>query len=314
MEESIDGAELIALNTDAQHLLDVGSHRKLPIGKKRTRGLGAGSVPKIAAEAARENDDEIRETLNGSDMVFITCGLGGGTGTGSYPAVAEIAKDLGALTIAVVTTPFSVEGEARMENARSGLRKLQDVCDTVIVIPNDRLLESVPRLPLQQAFKVCDEILMRPVKGITELITKPGLVNLDFADVRTVMGEGGVAMIGVGEAEGEKKAQKAIEKALESPLLNVDVKGADAALINVTGGSRMSIQEAEAVVHRVHEKVSDDAKIIWGAQVDEELDDSCRVMLVATGVNSEQIIGENDDIPVQREEQDEDVAGLDVVG
>ncbi|MBS1263604.1 MAG: Cell division protein FtsZ [Methanonatronarchaeales archaeon] len=312
MRESIDGAELIAMNTDAQHLLDIHSHRKLLIGRKRTRGLGAGGVPKIAEEAARENEDDIREVMEGSDMVFITCGLGGGTGTGSSPVVADIAREVGALTIAVVTTPFSVEGEARMENARSGLRRLQDVCDTVIVIPNDRLLESVPRLPLQQAFKVCDEVLMRAVKGITELITKPGLVNLDFADVRTVMGQGGVAMIGVGEADGEKKAQKAIEKALRSPLFNVDVSGADAALINVTGGARMSISEAEAVVHRVYEKVSEDAKIIWGAQVDGDLDDSCRVMLVATGVRSEQIIGEGDRIPVQGRDEDGSM-GLDVV-
>lgn len=310
MQESIEGAELIALNTDAQHLLDISSHRKLLVGKKRTRGLGAGSVPKIAEEAARENEDEIRGVLEGSDMVFITCGLGGGTGTGGSPVVSDIAKDMGALTIAVVTMPFSVEGEARMENARSGLRKLQDVCDTVIVIPNDRLLESVPRLPLQQAFKVCDEVLMRAVKGITELITKPGLVNLDFADVRTVMDQGGVAMIGVGEGDGEEKAQKAIEKALRSPLLNVEVDGADAALINVTGGSRMSIAEAEAVVHRVYEQVADNAKIIWGAQVDENLEDNCRVMLVATGVKSEQIIGEDDSLPLHEEEE---VHGLDVV-
>lgn len=208
--EGIKGAELVAINTDAQHLLRVNADKKILIGKKKTRGLGAGSLPQVGEEAALESVDEIRAFVEGSDMVFITAGLGGGTGTGSAPVVAEAARDAGALTIAVVTLPFGVEGHVRRMNAEAGLERLREVADTVIVVPNDKLLEVVPRLPLQAAFKVSDEVLMRAVKGITELITKPGLVNLDFADVRTVMQNGGVAMIGLGEAEGEMKAVEAV--------------------------------------------------------------------------------------------------------
>ncbi|HOO52768.1 MAG TPA: cell division protein FtsZ [Methanothrix sp.] len=292
-ETGIEGAELFAMNTDAQHLLHINADRRILIGRRTTRGLGAGSLPSIGEEAARESIDEIRAALEGADMVFITCGLGGGTGTGAAPVVAEVAREMGALTISVVTLPFAAEGAIRMANADAGLKRLREVSDTAIVVPNDRLLEVVPDLPLQAAFKVADEVLMRSVKGITELITRPGLINLDFADVRTVMSNGGVAMIGLGEADGEMKSKDSVIKALRSPLLDVDVSGATSALVNVVGGSSMTISDAETVVEEVYERINPDARIIWGAQIDPSLDNTIRTMLVVTGVSSSQILGKD---------------------
>ncbi|MCK5773134.1 MAG: cell division protein FtsZ [Thermoplasmata archaeon] len=293
VEEGIVGADIFALNTDAQHLLTVHAPHKLLIGRRATRGLGAGSVPQIGEEAAREVEDDIRSSMMGSDIVFVTCGLGGGTGTGSAPVVARIAKELGALTIAIVTQPFSAEGVVRMQNAEYGLDKLQEHTDTVIVIPNDKLLEIVPRLPLNAAFKVADEILMRSIKGITEIITKVGLVNLDFADLKTIMKGGGVAMIGIGEAEDDDRALKAISAALDSPLLEVDIQGATGALVNVSGGENMTVSEAELVAEEIHKRINPQARLIWGAQIDPELRDTIRVMLVITGVKSKQIFGQS---------------------
>ncbi len=290
-EEGIEGAELIALNTDVQHLYYTRAHKRLLIGKRRTRGLGAGSLPQVGEEAARENEEEIRQLVEGADLVFVTCGLGGGTGTGAAPVVAEAAQEAGALTISIVTFPFSAEGAVRRANAEAGLERLREVSDTVIVIPNDRLLEVVPNYPMQLAFKVADEILMRAVKGITELITKPALINLDFADVRTVMEKGGVAMIGLGEASGEDKATESVRKALKSPLLDVDISGAKAALVNVTGGPDMTIEEAESVVEEIYSKVDPDARIIWGAMIDPELENTMRTLIIVTGVKSPQILG-----------------------
>jgi cell division protein FtsZ len=287
----IQGAELYAINTDAQHLLHINADRRFLIGRRTTRGLGAGSLPAIGEEAAQENIDEIRAAVAGADMVFVTCGLGGGTGTGASPVVAETAKESGALTIAIVTLPFSAEGTIRMANAEAGLKRLRDVSDTVIVIPNDKLLDVAPNMPLQAAFKVADEVLMRSVKGIAEMITRPGLINLDFADVRTVMTNGGVAMIGMGEAEGEEKAKDSVTKALRSPLLDVDVSGATSALVNVVGGTDMTVTDAETVVEEVYQRINPDARIIWGAQIDPNLDQTLRTMLVVTGVSSPQILG-----------------------
>jgi len=293
-EEGINGARLVAVNTDAQHLVRTKSDKRILIGRTRTRGLGAGSVPQVGEEAAIENEDEIRASVAGCDMVFITSGLGGGTGTGSAPIIAKAAREEGALTIAIVTLPFTAEGAIRMENAEAGLERLRDVADTVIVVPNDRLLEVVPRLPLYAAFKVADEVLMRAVKGITELITMPGLVNLDFADVRTVMERGGVAMIGMGESDSEDKAADSVKKALRSPLLDVDISGATAALVNVVGGPDMTMIEAEGVIQEVYERIDPEARIIWGAQVDPEMQGKMRTMLVVTGVNSPQIYGRSE--------------------
>jgi len=293
VEEGVVGADIFALNTDAQHLLTVHSPHKILIGRRTTRGLGAGSVPQIGSEAARECEEEIRSAVTGADIVFVTCGLGGGTGTGSAPEVAKMAKELGALTIAIVTSPFAAEGVIRMQNAEYGLDRLQEHSDTVIVIPNDKLLQIVPRLPLNAAFKVADEILMRSIKGITEIITKVGLVNLDFADLKTIMKGGGVAMIGIGESDEDDRAQKAVNAALDSPLLEVDITNASGALVNVSGGENMTVSEAELVAEEIHKRINPQARIIWGAQIDPELLDTIRVMLVITGVKSKQIFGKS---------------------
>ena len=291
LEGGVTGGDLIAVNTDAQHLLMTDAPHKILIGRHLTKGLGAGSIPRIGEDAARESEQDVRAAVGHADMVFVTCGLGGGTGTGSAPVVAQIAKETGALTIGVVTLPFSVEGFVRMENAETGLKQLRETCDTVIVIPNDKLLDVVPNLSLNAAFKVADEVLMRSIKGITEMITKPGLVNLDFADLKTVMRRGGVAMIGLGEAEGENKAVNAVVEALNSPLLEVDISEATGALVNVTGGEDMTISEAERVVEEIYSRVDPNARIIWGTTVDVELKRNIRAMLVITGVKSKQILG-----------------------
>ncbi|SEN20971.1 cell division protein FtsZ [Halorientalis persicus] len=295
MEEGIHGAKLVAANTDAQHLADeVKADTKILIGKKRTGGRGAGSVPKIGEEAAQENIEDIQQSIDGSDMVFVTAGLGGGTGTGAAPVVAQAAQEAGALTIAIVTIPFTAEGERRRANADAGLERLRAVSDTVIVVPNDRLLDYAPSMPLQDAFKICDRVLMRSVKGMTELITKPGLVNVDFADVRTIMENGGVAMIGLGESDSENKAQDSIRSALRSPLLDVEFDGANSALVNVVGGPDMSIEEAEGVVEEIYDRIDPDARIIWGASVNQDFEGKMETMIVVTGVESPQIYGKNE--------------------
>ena len=296
-EEGIHGAKLVAANTDVQHLVNIEADTKILMGQQKTQGRGAGSLPQVGEEAAIESQEEIQDAIDGSDMVFVTAGLGGGTGTGSAPVVAKAARESGALTIAIVTTPFTAEGEVRRTNAEAGLERLRDVSDTVIVVPNDRLLDAVGKLPVRQAFKVSDEVLMRSVKGITELITMPGLVNLDFADVRTVMEKGGVAMIGLGESDSDSKAQDSVKSALRSPLLDVDISGANSALVNVTGGTDMSIEEAEGVVEEIYDRIDPDARIIWGTSVDDELEGEMRTMIVVTGVESPQIYGSNGEPP-----------------
>ncbi|QLD88661.1 cell division protein FtsZ [Natronomonas salina] len=294
-EAGIHGAKLVAANTDAQHLADeVDADEKILIGRQRTGGRGAGSVPKIGEEAAQENIEDITNSIDDSDMVFITAGLGGGTGTGSAPVVAQAAQDQGALTIAIVTIPFTAEGERRRANADAGLERLRAVADTVIVIPNDRLLDYAPNMPLQDAFKICDRVLMRSVKGMTELITKPGLVNVDFADVKTIMENGGVAMIGLGESDSENKAQDSIRSALRSPLLDVEFDGANSALVNVVGGPDMSIEEAEGVVEEIYDRIDPDARIIWGASVNPDFESKMETMIVVTGVDSPQIYGKSE--------------------
>jgi len=291
VEAGVVGAEMYAANTDAQHLLIVRSPHKILFGRRSTRGLGAGALPQIGEEAAREAEEELRKVLQGADLVFITCGLGGGTGTGGAPVVAQIAKELGALTVAICTWPFRAEGAVRWENAEYGLERLRNFADTVVIIPNDKLLELVPRLALNQAFKVADDVLMRGIKGITEVITKPGLVNLDFNDIKTIMKGGGVAMIGLGEGEDDNRAEDAIEEAVNSPLVDVDISSASGALINVTGGSDMTVLEAERAAELVQSKVSPNARIIWGAAIDPALQHKMRCMVILTGVKSRQIFG-----------------------
>ena len=309
-EEGIHGAKLVAANTDVQHLVEIAADEKILMGEQKTGGRGAGSLPQVGEEAALESQEEIYDSIEGSDMVFVTAGLGGGTGTGSAPVVAKAARESGALTIAIVTTPFTAEGEVRRTNAEAGLERLRDVADTVIVVPNDRLLDAVGKLPVRQAFKVSDEVLMRSVKGITELITKPGLVNLDFADVRTVMEKGGVAMIGLGESDSESKAQDSVKSALRSPLLDVDISGAKSALVNVTGGSDMSIEEAEGVVEEIYERIDPDARIIWGTSID-EVEGEMRTMIVVTGVESPQIYGRNEAAQAKAEQRIQDIDYVD---
>ena len=291
-EVGVTGAEVYAANTDAQHLLAVHSPNKLLLGRRITRGLGAGALPRVGEDAAREAELELRGALDRSDIVFVTAGMGGGTGTGSAPYVAKLAKSMGALTIAVTTMPFEGEGRMRMENAIWGLDRLRESADTVIVIPNDKLLKVCPNVSINVAFKVADELLMRAIKGITEIITKPGLVNLDFNDVKTIMKGAGVAMIGLGESDSNKnRVEEAIDAAINSPLIDVDISEATGVLVNITGGNNMSISEAERVASVIQSRVSPNARIIWGAAVDPELGDAVRVMVVITGVKSNNILG-----------------------
>jgi len=286
MEEGITGADVIAANTDAQHLLLTQAPRKILLGKRLTRGLGAGAIPQIGEQAAREAEDEIRSVVEGADIVFVTAGMGGGTGTGSAHVVAELAKQAGALVIAVVTLPFTSEGKMRMENALWGLQKLKEKSDTVIVIPNDKLLQIVPRLPLNEAFRFADEILMSAIKGLTELITKPGLVNLDFNDLRTVMKDGGSAMIGIGQSGSQQRALDAAKKALTSPLLESDISTATSAIVSVTGSSNMSVEEAHSVLEEVKKAINPNARIIWGARIDESMKNDIKVLTILVGAKN----------------------------
>jgi cell division protein FtsZ len=311
MQVGVVGGETIAINTDAQDLLYTDADIKILIGKEITGGLGAGADPRIGEESAKESRNEIKKVIEGGDMVFITCGLGGGTGTGSAPIAAEIAKKSGALTVGIVTLPFTMEGKSRMKNAKDGLDKLKKNVDTLIVIPNDKLLEIVPDVSLATAFKVADEILVNAVKGISELVTRPGLVNLDFADIRAVMTNGGLAMIGMGDSDGENKAIEAVERALNNPLLDIDIDGATGALINVSGGNDITIRDCQKIVEAVATKLNPDAKIIWGAQIIKELGDSIRTMLVVTGVNSPALFAANAAYTKEKKKDVEKLFGID---
>ncbi|HIH11718.1 TPA: cell division protein FtsZ [Candidatus Woesearchaeota archaeon] len=313
-EVGIKGIETVALNTDAQDLLYTTADKKLLIGKQLTQGLGAGSNPKVGEEAAKESEQDLKKLLEGADMIFITCGLGGGTGTGSAPYVAHIARKMGILSVAIVTLPFSMEGSHRYENAMIGLEKLEQSINTLIVIPNEKLLELAPHLPLQTAFKVADEILTNAVKGIAELVTKTGLVNLDFADVKTIMGQGGVALIGVGESDSENRADESVQKALQNPLINVDISNATGALINISGGESLTLDESRRIVETVGKKLDPKAKIIWGAQIYKDLDKTIRTMLIITGVSSDQIFGgEEHRLRTQREGELESELGIELM-
>src|SRR2546427_10452482 len=260
-----------------------GVQPRLPESPTQTMGVGE--------ESAREAADELRSVVQGADMVFITCGLGGGTGTGGAPVLAQLSKEAGALTIAICTFPFRAEGAIRAENAEYGLEKLRNFADTVVVIPNDKLLELVPRLALNAAFKVADDVLMRAIKGIAEIITKSGLVNLDFNDIKTIMKGGGVAMIGLGESDRDNRSEEAIEEAINSPLIDVDITAATGALVNVRGGNDMSVAEAEKGGGIVQGRIAPNGGIIWGAGVDPTLGHKLRGMLILTGGRSKQILG-----------------------
>ena len=294
-EVGIEGAETLSINTDAQDLFFCKSNDKILIGKNTCSGLGAGGIPDVGEASAEESEEDIKRKIDGADMVFVTCGLGGGTGTGSAPVVSKIAQKVGALTIAVVTLPFSAEGVKRRENAEKGLEKLQEAADTVLVIPNDKLLEVAPSLRINKAFMVSDELLGRAVKGITELITKPGLVSLDFADIKSVMEDSGMAMIGMGESDSGDRAIDSVNEALNSPLLDLDISTAKSALVNICGSSDLTLNEAEKIVQIVGDELDPDANIIWGTQIQDDLASTIRTTIVIAGVTSPNIIGSSDD-------------------
>ncbi len=289
MTIGVQGAECLAINTDRQHLAITTAHRKLLIGEKITRGLGAGGYPHVGQAAAEESSHQLSELLRDADLVFIAAGMGGGTGTGSAPIVAEIAKRNDAIVVGVVTMPFTLE-RTRIDKAKAGLVRLQEHADTVVVIDNQKLMELVPDLPLEEAFGVADEVLAGMTKGITETITMPSLINLDYADVRSIICNGGVALVGLGEATGSERSDEAIKNALNSPLLEVEWNGATGALIHITGGPDMSLAEANGVGEKISEKMSKDANVIWGARVDPRLTGTLRVMLILTGVKSPQLL------------------------
>ncbi|GLB30465.1 hypothetical protein LAD12857_23880 [Lacrimispora amygdalina] len=284
IDENIAGVEFLGINTDKQALQFCKAPTAMQIGEKLTKGLGAGAKPEIGEKAAEENADELAQVMKGADMVFVTCGMGGGTGTGAAPVVAKIAKDMGILTVGVVTKPFRFEAKTRMSNAVSGIERLKESVDTLIVIPNDRLLEIVDRrTTMPDALKKADEVLQQAVQGITDLINVPGLINLDFADVQTVMTDKGIAHIGIGRAKGDEKALEAVKQAVSSPLLETTIEGATHVIINISGD--ISLIEANEAASYVQEMAGDDANIIFGAMYDENAQDEASITVIATGLD-----------------------------
>ncbi|MEM0372221.1 MAG: cell division protein FtsZ [archaeon] len=287
----VAGAELIAVNTDRQHLTLIhDSVKKLLIGQSVTRGLGAGGFPEVGAKAAEVSRATLSQALEGADMVFITAGMGGGTGTGISPIISDIAKEQGAIVIGMVTYPFRLE-RARLLKADEGIQKLRKVADTVIIIDNNRLVELVPNLPIEQAFSVADEVISRAVKGITETITTPSLINLDYADVRAIMTQGGVSVISVGEARGHQRVSEVVEDTLKNSLLDVDYTGAKGALIHITGGPDLTLGEANEIGERLTEAIDPSATVIWGARIVPESEGRIEVIAIMTGVQSSHIKG-----------------------
>ena len=288
IEAGLKGVEFIAINTDAQALLMSDADVKLDVGRELTRGLGAGANPEVGAKAAEDHRDEIEEVLKGADMVFVTCGEGGGTGTGGAPVIANIARKLGALTIGVVTRPFTFEGKRRQTQAVDGIEELRNECDTLIVIPNDRLLQTGDRgITMMDAFRLADQVLLSGVQGITDLITTPGLINLDFADVKSVMSGAGSALMGIGSARGENRAVEAAKAAIASPLLEQSMEGARGVLLSIAGGSDLGLFEINDAAELVSDCAHADANIIFGAVIDDALGDEARVTVIAAGFDNE---------------------------
>lgn len=284
IEAGISGVDFIAVNTDSQALMSSRARQRLHIGDRVTRGLGAGGDPEVGARAAEESTDDLHTALHGSDMVFVTAGMGGGTGTGATPTVAKVARDEGALTIGVVTRPFTFEGARRSKVAEVGIEELKEHVDTLIVIPNDRLLETADkRVTLTDSFRMADDILRQGIQGISELITVPGLINLDFADVRTIMSMGGAALMAIGHGSGDDRAQIAAEQALSNRLLDVTIDGAHGILFNVTGGADLSLYEINQAASVIRETAHPDVNLIFGAVIDEEMGDEIRITVIATG-------------------------------
>lgn len=284
VDAGLRGVEFIAINTDRQALNMSKAVNRIQIGERETKGLGAGAIPEIGQKAAEENREEISKALQGADLVFITAGMGGGTGTGAAPIVADIAKKTGALTIAVVTKPFLFEGKQRARNAEAGIKALKQFVDTLVVIPNDRLIDVVPKeTPMLEAFRVADDVLRQGVQGISDLIAVPALINLDFADVKTILESGGMAHMGIGSGKGPDRLNEAAKNAMASPLLETDIKGSRALLLNITGGADMSIHDVNAAARNIMEQADADANIIFGAGIDEDMVDEVRVTVIATG-------------------------------
>jgi cell division protein FtsZ len=313
-KRGIKGAEILACNTDQQHLDISEADKKLIIGKEVTRGLGCGGFPQRGAEAAQESLNEIKDELKHADMVFICAGMGGGTGTGSAPIIAQVAREMGAIVIGTVTMPFSIE-RARVEKAEFGLEQLREHSDTVIVIDNNRLVDIAGNLPIQQAFAVANELISTMLKGIVETIAVPSLVNLDFADVKAIMKNGGVAAIGVGSSDTNNKVVEAVKGALENPLLDIDYEGATGALIHVCGGPDMTLEEISQAGELVTQKLDEDANVIWGARVAEDMKGKLMVMTIITGVNSPWILGKQSVSQKKAEavKQMEDGLGIEVI-
>lgn len=283
----IQGVEFVSVNTDAQALLLCQSETKVQIGENLTKGLGSGGNPEIGAQAAEESYEKIKDMLEGSDMVFLTAGMGGGTGTGATPVIAKAAKEVGALTVAVVTKPFSFEGTRRMVTAEEGVENIKDKVDTLIVIPNQRILDVVDRkLSLLEAFRVADSVLTQGVQGISDLITMPGLINVDFADVRTIMANAGSALMGIGTGVGENRAQTAARSAIASPLLEISMEGARGVLFNVIGGTDLTMSEVDEAAKIISSAADADANIIFGATIDETMKDQMKITVIATGFDS----------------------------
>jgi len=285
IEEHLSGVEFISVNTDAQALLNSRSDIKVQIGKKLTRGLGAGARPEIGRQAIEENRDDVTRVLQGADLVFVTCGMGGGTGTGAAPIIAAMAREMGALTVGIVTKPFLFEGKKRMKQAEMGIAEMRKHVDTMIVVPNERLLAVAGKgMPFLDALKKADEVLLNATRGISTLISVTGLVNVDFADVRTVMQNGGSALMGTGTGKGENRALEAAQQAISSPLLdNVSINGATGALVNITGGTDLTLGEVTQISDTIHDAAGDDADVIFGAVVDPAMEGEVRVTVIATG-------------------------------
>jgi cell division protein FtsZ len=305
IEEGLMGIEFVAVNTDAQALVMSRASTRVRIGDKSTRGLGSGGNPETGVKAAEESREELREVLSGSDMVFVTAGLGGGTGTGAAPVVAEVARESGALTIGVVTRPFTFEGSRRQAAAEEGINALKEHADTLIVIPNDRLLQIVDkRASLQEAFMVADDVLRQGIQGISELITVPGLINLDFADVRTIMSEGGAALMAVGRASGEDRSRLAAEMAISSQLLDITINGARGILFNVTGGPSLTLFEVNQAAAIIKETAHPDVNLIFGAVIDPNMGDDLRVTVIATGFDHSGGINIQPQMPRQAQKEE----------
>lgn len=288
IEAGLKGVEFIAVNTDAQALARSMATHKIQIGEKLTRGLGAGANPEIGMKAAEESRDAIQQALRGADMVFVTAGMGGGTGTGAAPVVAAVARELGALTVGVVTKPFTFEQRRRMMQAEKGIANLKESVDTIITIPNDRLLQVVDKnMPILQAFKVADDVLRQGVQGISDLIAVPGLINLDFADVKTIMTQTGSALMGIGQATSDNRAVEAAKQAISSPLLETSIEGAKGVLLSVTGGVNLSLHEVNKAAELISQAVDGDANFIFGAVIDERLQDEIRITVIATGFDGQ---------------------------